>query len=75
MLTVEAFSILTEMIWLRLDPSSIMVDKTKSKSQEKHDKLSLNFNTLFYLRELSDVVPSIFASPNVELVAFLIFLR
>ena len=43
--TSEAFS-LTEMIWFRLNSSWITVDDIKSRSQEKHVKLSSKFNSL-----------------------------
>ena len=43
--TSEAFS-LTEMIWFRLNSSWITVDYIKSRSQEKHVKLSSKFNSL-----------------------------
>ena len=43
--TSEAFS-LTEMIWFRLNSSWITVDDIKSRSQEKHVKLSPKFNSL-----------------------------
>ena len=43
--TSEAFS-LNEMIWFRLNSSWITVDDIKSRSQEKHVKLSPKFNSL-----------------------------
>ena len=43
--TSEAFS-LNEMIWFRLNSSWITIDDIKSRSEEKHVKLSLKFNSL-----------------------------
>ena len=42
--TSEAFS-LTEMIWFRLNSSWITVDYIKSRSQEKHVKVSSKFDS------------------------------
>ena len=52
--TSEAFS-LTEMIWFRLNSSWITVDDIKSRSQEKHVKLSSKFNSLLS-HEMSSLI-------------------
>ena len=54
--TSEAFS-LTEMIWFHLNSSWITVDDIKSRSQEKHVKLSSKFHSI-----LSHEMSSLFQS-------------